>query len=89
MPQAIVDPEELRRFAQLLAVSTLEINDLLSRIRNGLNRLGETWRDQEYQSFSSQLEQTLQVFNRFTQESDQFSEHLGRKAEPIEEYLGR
>ena len=52
MTQAIVDPGELRRFAQMLRRFNEEINEKTAAVAGQLNHLGQTWRDQEQLRFS-------------------------------------
>ena len=65
MSQAIVDPAELRRFAQSLKRFHLELQTQLSGIHGQMLALGDTWRDQEQQRFAEEFEQTLAVLERF------------------------
>jgi len=87
MAQAIVDPAELRRFAQSLKRFNNELQQHGSALNSQLNTLGSTWRDQEHTKFAEQFEQHLKVLARFTEASDQYIPYLLRKAQRIEEYL--
>lgn len=87
MAQAIVDPDELRRFAQSLKRFTNELQQNGSSLNSQLNTLGSTWRDQEHTKFAEEFEQHLKVLARFTEASDQYIPYLLRKAQRIEEYL--
>ena len=55
MTQAIVDPGELRRFAQMLRRFNEEINEKTAAVAGQLNHLGQTWRDQEQLRFTATL----------------------------------
>jgi uncharacterized protein YukE len=87
MPQAIVNPEELRRFSQVLKRFNGDLRDSVSALHAQLVGLGETWRDQEHEKFRQEFEQTMQVVVRFLEASEQHVPFLLRKAEHIEEYL--
>ncbi len=87
MAQAIVDPQELRRFAGELRSFNLTLRDQMGRLHAGFRQLGETWRDQEQRRFAQEFEQTAKVLNRFMQESERYITYLHRKAKPVEEYL--
>lgn len=89
MPQAIVDPEEVRRFAQNLKRFTTELQNQLTSMHGQLNNLGSSWRDQEHQKFSQEFEQTLQVVKRFTEAANEHIPFLLRKAQRVEEYLSQ
>jgi uncharacterized protein YukE len=85
--QAIVNPEELRRFASQLKRFNNEMLTQLTTLHGQLSGLGQTWRDREHDKFVEEFEQTLQVVKRFVDATHQHIPFLLRKAERIEEYL--
>lgn len=87
MPQAIVDPDELRRFAQNLKKFNLDVQDRITTLNAQLNGLGTTWRDQENKKFVSEFEQQVRVIAKFVELTNQHIPYLLRKAEAIDEYL--
>lgn len=87
MPQAIVDPEELRRFARSLKKFNTDVQDRVTILGNQLAALGRTWRDQEHKRFVQEFEQHMKVIARFIEVTEQHIPYLVRKAESIEEYL--
>ncbi len=87
MSQAIVDPQELRRFAHNLKSFGSELQNQMSLLRSQMLSLGQTWRDQEHEKFSQEFEQTTAAINRFLEATGQHVPFLLRKAERIEEYL--
>ena len=87
MAQAIVNPEELRRFAQLLRKFNNGLLDQSSALKGQLDALSTTWRDQENQKFSEEFEQHLKVISRFVEANEEHIPYLLRKAERIEEYM--
>jgi uncharacterized protein YukE len=87
MPQAIVDPDELRRFAQNLKQFNTELRDRMAALHGQLINLGDSWRDQEHEKFAEEFEQTLRVIETFVETADLHIPFLLRKAERIEEYL--
>ncbi len=87
MAQAIVDPNEIRRFAHHLKQFNGDLRDRLSALHGHLSGLGDTWRDQEHERFVQQFEQTLAVVEHFLEAADQHVPFLMRKAQRIEEYL--
>jgi WXG100 family type VII secretion target len=87
MPQAIVDPEELRRFAHSLKRFDSELQGQMLALRGQMKNLGQTWRDKEQQKFSEEFEQTMQSIDRFANAVEQHVPFLLRKADRIEEYL--
>ena len=87
MPQAVVDPEELRQFARTLKKFNNELRDRLSRLNNHLSSLGSTWRDQEHKKFVGHFEDHTKNLVRFLEENDQHVRYLLKKADQIDEYL--
>jgi uncharacterized protein YukE len=87
MSRAIVDPVELRRFAQTLKHFNGELQHQLAVLQGQFAGLGDTWRDQEHDRFAQQFIETMQVLTRFVETSQQHIPFLLRKAERIEEYL--
>jgi len=87
MPQAIIDPSELRRFALNLKQFNNELRDRMAGLHGQMLSLGDTWRDQEHVKFAEEFEQTMHVLACFVENSDQHIPFLLRKAERVEEYL--
>ncbi len=87
MPQAIVDPEELRRFAHNLKKFSTEVRQRITMLGGQMAALTKTWRDQEQKKFSEEFEQHMKSLARFVEVVDHHVPYLLRKAEIIEEYL--
>jgi uncharacterized protein YukE len=87
MPQAIVDPDELRRFAHNLRKFNIDVQDRITTLNAQLLGLGTTWRDQENKKFVAEFEQQIRVIARFVEMTNQHIPYLLRKAEAIEDYL--
>jgi uncharacterized protein YukE len=87
MPQAIVDPEELRRFAQSLKKFSTDVRQRITLLGGQMASLEKTWRDQEQKKFAEEFEQQMRLMLRFLEVTDRHVPYLVRKAEIIEEYL--
>ncbi len=87
MPQAVVDPEELREFARSLKKFNNELRDRSRALNSQLSALGDTWRDQEHQKFVQRFQEGMRVIARFLESNDRHVPYLLRKAEVIDEYL--
>jgi hypothetical protein len=87
MSQAIVDPGELRRFAQTLRRFTSDVEQGLTVLHGQLAGLGDTWRDQEHDKFVREFEQTARVLEHFLGVAHEHVPFLLRKAERVEDYL--
>jgi uncharacterized protein YukE len=87
MAQAIVDPLDLRQFAQSLKKFNADLEDSLNSLASQLSALSTTWRDQENKKFCEEFEQHMRIIARFIEANNQHIPLLLRKAERIEEYL--
>jgi WXG100 family type VII secretion target len=87
MPQAIVDPEELRRFAQSLNKFNTDLQERMSSINGQMAALERTWRDQEQKKFADEFQQQIQMLGRFVEMIERHIPYLLRKASLVEEYL--
>jgi len=87
MPQAVVDPEELRQFAQNLKKFNAQLRDRATALGNQLSALSASWRDQEHKKFAEEFETNMKVLLRFAETADAYVPHLLRKAQHIEDYL--
>ncbi len=89
MSKAIVDPAELRRFAQDLKRFSAGLQGQMSVLAGKLGTLGQSWRDQEHTKFVEEFQATMKVLQRFNDLSEQHVPLLLKKAEKIEEYLNQ
>jgi len=87
MPQAIVSPEEVRRFAAELKNFNSSLDSDCKKINSRLKALGNTWRDQEHKKFEQEFTQTERIIKQFLQKSQEYVPFLIRKATKAEEYL--
>lgn len=89
MPQAIMDPEKVRRFAEELQRFNREVEVRMATLQARFNALGDTWQDQEQVKFSDEFKQTMKALKKFIEVSGQQTPYLLRKAQRIEEYLNQ
>lgn len=89
MPQAIIDPEEVRRFADELKRFNTDLQTKISMLQARFAALGDSWQDQEHTKFSDEFKQTMKAFKKFVEVSNQHTPYLMRKAQRIEEYLNQ
>jgi uncharacterized protein YukE len=87
MPQAIVDPEELRRFGLSLRKFSGDIQERMTSLGGQMASLERSWRDQEQKKFAEEFEQQMQVLSRLVEVIDRHVPYLLRKADIIDEYL--
>ncbi|MDA1007805.1 MAG: WXG100 family type VII secretion target [Planctomycetota bacterium] len=87
MAKAVIDPVELRRFAQDLRKFNTDVQGGMQLITARMGTLAQTWRDQEQAKFSEEFETTVKVLQRFVKASEIHIPFLLRKADRIDEYL--
>ncbi len=87
MAQAIMDPEEVRRFAAELKRFNDDIQQRASSLQTRFTSLGTTWQDQDHQKFAEEFITTMKVLKKFTEISEKQTPFLLRKAQRIEQYL--
>ena len=87
MPQAIVDPEQLRKFATALKTFSDELEQRASSLNGQMNQLSETWRDQQHRKFAAEFETELKQIGRLIKSSQEHIPYLLRKAEQVDAYL--
>lgn len=89
MSKAIVDPNELRRFAEELKRFNGDLQNSLSSLQARFAALGDTWQDQEHSKFAQEFQETMKILRRFMESSNHQGPFLLRKAQRIEEYLNQ
>ena len=89
MPQAIMDPEEVRRFAEELRKFNTDLQTKMSSLQARFSSLGDSWQDQEHAKFSEEFKVTMRALKKFVEVSNQHTPYLLRKAQRIEEYLNQ
>ncbi|MCD6051748.1 MAG: WXG-repeat protein [Verrucomicrobia bacterium] len=89
MSQAIMDPAEVRRFAEELKRFNADLQNRMSSLHARFSALGDTWQDQEHDKFAEEFQQTMKVMRKFVEVSNQHTPYLLRKAQRIEDYLSQ
>ena len=87
MPQASADPEDLKRFANLLKQFNTDLVDRTNSLSGQLESLSVTWRDQENKRFAEQFTEQLKGITRLVEVNNAYIPFLVRKAARLEEYL--
>ena len=87
MSKAIMDPEEVRRFAKELKHFNAGLQQGMNLLDARFKALGDTWQDQEHQRFSEEFSQTMRALKKFVEVSNEHTPFLLRKAQRIEDYL--
>jgi WXG100 family type VII secretion target len=87
MAQAIIDPEEVRRFAAELKRFNDDLRERSGMLMSRFTALGDSWQDQEHEKFSAEFAQMMKSVKKFVEASDRHAPYLMRKAERIQQYL--
>lgn len=87
MSQAIIDPEEVRRFAAELKRFNNDLRERTAALLARFTALGDTWQDQEQEKFSAEFQQMMKTLKAFLEVSERHTPYLLRKAERIQQYL--
>ena len=89
MPQAVMDPEEVRRFAEELKRFNVDLQARIASLQARFAALGDTWQDQEQAKFAEEFQQTMKAMKKFIEVSNRHTPYLLRKAQRIEDYLNQ
>lgn len=89
MSQAIIDPAEVRRFADELKRFNQDTQDRMVLLQARFASLGDTWQDQEHARFADEFQRTLRALAKFVEVSNHHVPFLLRKARRIEDYLSQ
>ena len=89
MAQAIMDPEEVRRFAKELKRFNEDVQNKAGSLQARFAALGSSWQDQEADKFAEEFVTTMKVLKKFMEVADKHTPYLLRKAQRIEEYLSQ
>jgi WXG100 family type VII secretion target len=87
MAQAIMDPEEVRRFASELKRFNEDVQGRLTALQARFAALGGSWQDQEHDKFSAEFAATTKALKKFIESAEKHAPYLLRKAQRIEQYL--
>ena len=82
-------PEELDRFTGTLETYLNTVEEETHRLKSAFNELGDTWQDQQRQSFEENFQQLLSAFSNFKQDTEQQIPYLRQLAEDLRTYLSR
>lgn len=87
MPQMIVDPDELVRFASYLDTESDNLKQRKDGVSHELASLGEVWRDAKYERFDAIFNETAVKLERFLEDARDYAQYLRDQADIVNEYL--
>ena len=83
----IVNPKDIREFAAQLKRYNEELKNMTARLKAQFQKLGTTWKDQEYRKFQQEFDKMLKFIKHFENVSNQHVPFLIRKAIRAEDFL--
>lgn len=86
MTQIEQDPLKLRGYADHLNGDAQYWNGLMKKLANMTRELGQTWDDEQYREFCSQVRQLQSELNEFSLSTQKVASKLINDAEKLEEY---
>lgn len=89
MGMVIGNPEDIVNFSNALESYLNTIMDETGRLNAAFQQLGETWQDQQRQSFEETYTQLLGALSNFKENASNQIPHLRIMAEDLKTYLGR
>lgn len=87
MSKAVMDPEEVRRFAEELKRFAMELEARMGSLQSRFTGLANTWKDQEHEKFANEFQPAMKVLKKFIDLANEHAPYLLRKARRVEEYL--
>lgn len=89
MSSVKANPKDMRAFAGYLKRFNAMLTEEKRQLWAQFVRLGDTWRDQKYQTFAREFEQTMRLLDHFIKAGEDIAPFLLKDAEILDEYLGR
>jgi uncharacterized protein YukE len=89
MPRVYANPEELDRFTGILESYLNTIESETDRLQGAFGELGDSWQDQQRQSFEEKFQQLINALSIFKQDAEEQIPYLRQMAEDLRTYLGR
>jgi len=86
MSTAYVDADKLRHLVGTLRAYSDDLEQYSDTLAAGIERLGETWRDEQFVYFSEDFTAAATVLFRLVQEIRSVIPHLEQDAATIEEF---
>lgn len=89
MGMAIGNPDDIVNFSNALESYLNIISEETNRLNSAFQQLGETWQDQQRQSFEETYQQLQGALSSFKENASEQIPHLRTMAEDLRTYLGR
>jgi len=89
MPQVIVNPDELRRFAVALDELRESLQQKKFNTSHSFEQLRQSWKDAKYNEFEKTFTSTSQELEQFLKMTKSYADFLRKKAAKLDRYLSR
>ena len=89
MGMAIGNPDDIVNFSNALESYLNTISEETDRLNAAFQQLGETWQDQQRQSFEETYQQLQGALSNFKENASEQIPQLRTMAEDLRTYLGR
>ncbi len=89
MGMAIGNPDDIVNFSNALESYLNSISEETDRLNAAFQQLGETWQDQQRQSFEETYQQLQGALANFKENASEQIPHLRTMAEDLRTYLSR
>jgi len=88
MASVIIDPDDVRYFANHLKSTADAIMSREREINSSYHHLTQFWKDDKYKRFDQTFSDLRIYLNNFNQAAELYAAYLHRKARAIDEYHG-
>ena len=89
MSKVIVNPDELRQFANYLDELIESLRGKKSHTSLAFEHLRQNWKDKKYNQFEKSFNTTCKDLDEFLKKTKTYTEFLRMKAAKADRYLGR
>ena len=89
MPQVIVNPDELRRFAVALDELRESLQQKKFNTSHSFEQLRQSWKDAKYNEFEKTFTSTSQELEQFLKMTKSYADFLRKKSAKLDRYLSR
>ncbi|MCW3488675.1 hypothetical protein [Dethiobacter alkaliphilus] len=86
MTRAVVDPDELKRFAVYLNGMALSVRKKKGHLNGKFKSLKDVWRDNKYRQFERTFTETMSQLEQFSKSAEQYAQKLRDKEKPLRRY---
>ena len=88
-PEIYANPQRLLSLADNLRIFNNDLRTELEKMNDGLNKLGATWKDDEYQKFKRAFDRIKEELTKLDQEISKRGPELKADAQLLRDYLSK